>query len=281
VSLPTRTSTRSASAGRRRRRARLATTATLLGLLVAVGGVWSVVVPRAGGSAAAAAPTNGANSFSAEDVAKGAQLYSIGCASCHGAAGQGGVQEQGPSLTGVGAASVDFQVGTGRMPLKQPGAQAARAQQQYTAAEIHQLTGYVVSLGPGPEIPDVNIADGDLAYGATLFRANCASCHNFAGQGNSLSSGKYAPVIYPATNQQLGDAIRSGPESMPVFSTNQLNAHDINSIARYVTMLRTPHDPGGDNLGRLGPVPEGLVIWIVGIGALVGVALWIGDRAFF
>jgi ubiquinol-cytochrome c reductase cytochrome c subunit len=263
----------------RRRSGRLHRGAGALGLalaLAAFGTAWSVVAPRGATTEAGSDPKN---TFTAQDLALGKRLFATGCASCHGAAGQGGKDAQAPSLIGVGAAAVDFQVSTGRMPLKEIGAQAERHQPQYNPEQIHALAGYVASFGPGPEIPTVDPAAGDLALGATLFRGNCANCHNFAGQGGALSGGKYAPALSAATPQQLADAVRTGPESMPVFSPAQLSDAEVNSIAAYVEFLRTTPDPGGHGIGRLGPVPEGLVVWIVGIGGLAGFCLWIGKRS--
>lgn len=251
---------------------RLAPGAALFVTLCAVGTVWSLAAPRAQ-SAEGADP----NAFTAAEVARGAGLFTQGCSSCHGAAGQGG--SQAPSLIGVGAAAVDFQVGTGRMPLKQPGPQAERHDQQYAPAEIRALDAYVASLGPGPAIPLVDAAQGDLGRGGELFRANCQQCHNPVGAGGALTSGKYAPVIYPATDTQVGEAIRHGPEQMPVFAPTQLSEQQVNDIVRYVQFLRAPNDPGGSGLGHTGAVPEGMVIWLVGLVGVLGACLWIGSRA--
>jgi len=260
-----------ASPRRRGRLQRLAPGLALFVALAAIAAVWSVLAP--GGNAAGAADPN---AFTPAQVRAGAELFTKGCSSCHGAAGQGG--SQAPSLVGAGAAAVDFQVGTGRMPLKQPGPQAERHAVQYTDDQIAALAAYVASLGPGPEIPTVNAAAGDLAVGGELFRANCAQCHNFAGQGGALTTGKYAPIII-ATDRQVAEAMRTGPEQMPVFAPTQLDQQQVNSIVRYINFLKQPQDPGGHGLGHLGPVPEGLVIWLVGIVGLLGACLWIGARA--
>jgi ubiquinol-cytochrome c reductase cytochrome c subunit len=263
------------------RRSRLVTGGAFVLVLMAIGTVWSFVAPRGGGGPLARADSGtqpDPNNFTAGEVKQGAVVFAAGCASCHGSAGQGGVQAQAPSLIGVGAAAVDFQVSTGRMPLKQPGPQAQNHPIQYTPEEIRELDAYVASLGAGPAIPITDVASGDLAQGGALFRANCANCHNFFGQGGALSSGKQAPAVTHATDTQVAEAVRIGPESMPVFAPTQLSPNDVNSIIRYVHFLQNPKDPGGSGLGHLGPVPEGLVIWILGIGGLAGVCLWIGDR---
>jgi ubiquinol-cytochrome c reductase cytochrome c subunit len=36
--------------------------------------------------------------------------------------------------------------------------------------------------------------------------------------------------------------------------------------------------PGGYGLGGFGPAPEGMAMWIIGMVAVIGVALWIGAR---
>jgi ubiquinol-cytochrome c reductase cytochrome c subunit len=246
---------------------RLPTTFLLLLALISLAVLWAAFAPRS--SAAEAEDPNLA-------VREGRALFLVGCSSCHGLNAQGG--NQAPSLIGVGAASVDFQVGTGRMPLARPGAEADRKQPLYNETQIRQLGAYVASLAPGPAIPTVNLADGDLAYGGELFRTNCAQCHQAAGQGGALTNGKYAPNLGQATPTQIGEAMRTGPESMPVFSAGQLNDHQVNSIAKYVDFLKTPNDPGGHSLGHYGPGPEGLVAWLVGIGGLVVATLWIGSR---
>jgi ubiquinol-cytochrome c reductase cytochrome c subunit len=246
---------------------RLPTAFVLLLALIGLAVCWAFFAPKS--SAAEAEDPNLA-------VREGRALFLVGCSSCHGLDAQGG--NQAPSLIGVGAASVDFQVGTGRMPLAAPGAQADRRTPLYNETQIRQLSAYISSLAPGPAVPTVNLDDGDLAYGGELFRTNCAQCHQAAGQGGALTYGKYAPNLGKATPVQVAEAMRTGPESMPVFAPGQLNDHQVNSIAKYVQFLATPNDPGGHPIGHYGPVPEGLVAWLVGIGGLVVATLWIGSR---
>ncbi|MEO6204469.1 MAG: cytochrome c [Mycobacteriales bacterium] len=231
-------------------------------------------------TAFAAPPSNAADAQGTEQsiaVKAGRELYLQGCSTCHGLNMQGG--SGGPSLLGVGSAAVVFQVESGRMPLAAGVAQAPRKKAKYTPAEIDQLAAYVGSKGGGPSLPAGSLNDGDLALGGELFRTNCASCHNFAGSGGALTYGKYAPPLTASSAREIYSAMLSGPENMPRFSDNQLTPKDKQAVVRYVQFITSSSQPGGNDLGRYGPVPEGLVIWLVGITALVGLSLWIGARA--
>lgn len=251
----------------RTRRFRLSGSAGLLLALTVIGGVYAVLAPS----------SRAAEGAQSTAIAEGRALYLVGCSSCHGLNAQGG--NEAPSLIGVGGAAVQFQVGTGRMPLAASGPQAERKDVEYTQEQIDQMAAYIGSLAPGPEIPEGDLTDGDLQAGAELFSTNCASCHNFAGAGGALSYGKYAPSLAPATPEQIYAAMQTGPESMPVFSDSQLTPAEKRSIVRYVDYINQSKDYGGHGLGRYGPVPEGLVVWLLGIGGLLGVTLWIGARA--
>ena len=210
-------------------------------------------------------------------VKAGRELYLQGCSTCHGLGLQGGAG--GPSLIGVGPSSVVFQVESGRMPLYAGTVEAPRKKPKYTIAEIDQLAAFVGSHGGGPSLPSGKLDDGSLQLGGDLFRTNCASCHNFAGAGGALSYGQYAPPLSKASARVIYSAMQSGPENMPRFSDNQLTTAEKKAVTRYVEFITKAPQPGGNDLGRYGPVPEGLVIWLVGITSLVGITLWIGARA--
>jgi ubiquinol-cytochrome c reductase cytochrome c subunit len=210
-------------------------------------------------------------------VQEGRDLYLTGCSTCHGLNLEGGAG--GPSLIGSGASAVIFQVESGRMPLNAGVQQAPRKKSRYTIEEIDALAAYIQANGGGPELPEGDLADGDLQLGGALFRTNCASCHNFAGSGGALTYGKYAPELRPASARVIYTAMQHGPESMPRYGDAQLTDDEKRAITRYVTFLQDSGDPGGASLGRYGPISEGLVAWVVGITALVGMTLWIGARA--
>lgn len=237
---------------------------------------------------AALAPSSDAQAQSATStqVEEGRKLFAIGCASCHGLGGEGQVREDGtvlgPSLIGVGAASVDFQVSTGRMPMAAPGAQAPAKKVSYTDEQIDQLSAYVASLAPGPEIPDADAVDpaqGDVSRGGVLFRTNCASCHNTTGQGGALTYGKSAPALSGTEPEQIYEAMITGPSSMPVFNDSTLDPDDKRDIIAYLDNVESEPNPGGLGIGRAGPVAEGLWAWLVGIGGLIGAAVWIVSRS--
>jgi ubiquinol-cytochrome c reductase cytochrome c subunit len=216
----------------------------------------------------------------------GQQLYETACISCHGANLQG-VDGRGPSLAGVGEAAVFFQVATGRMPAVRGEAQAPRKTPTFDEAQTDAMGAYVQSLGGGPMVPrdangqiaDQSLIGNNVARGGDLFRLNCASCHNFTGRGGALSSGKYAPVLDPATPAQIYTAMLTGPQNMPKFSERQLGPEEKADIIAYVRSSSETLNPGGYGLGGFGPAPEGMAIFIIGIVAAIAAALWIGARS--
>lgn len=255
-----------------RRRHPLAALVVLLFALAATGGLYATFAP----ADEAAAETSSSQSLA---IKEGKKLYDVGCASCHGTDGQG--TSDGPSLAGVGAAAVDFQVGTGRMPLQETGPQADEKPKSYTQKEIDQLAAYVASLGAGPSQPeeeDYDTTDADAANGGELFRTNCSQCHNFTGKGGALTDGKEAPSLEDVDAKYIYEAMETGPGNMPSFSS--LGKQEKQDIIAYLEEVNTSESesPGGFSLGGLGPVAEGLVAWTFGIGALVAAAVWIGAR---
>lgn len=240
-------------------------------LVVALAVAGTVTAAAAWGQAPSTPP-----STTPADVAAGRQLFLVACTTCHGTDGAG--TDRGPTLVGVGAASPDFYLSTGRMPLDRPRTQADRNRVAYPPAQIRQLVAYVASLGPGTPIPAVDAAAGDVVEGNRLYANNCAPCHSSAGAGGALGHAAYAPALNRATPTQIAEAIRIGPGSMPVFGPETLDDRQVLSIVRYVTYLHHPDDRGGLGLGHLGPIPEGFIAWVVGLGALLVAVRWIGTR---
>ncbi|MEU2613742.1 c-type cytochrome [Micromonospora sp. NPDC007271] len=242
-------------------------------LLLAAGPAALVPAPT---PTASPGPTPTAAAGPAGPRDRGSQLYLASCASCHGPQGQG--TQQGPSLIDVGAASVDFQVSTGRMPLTHVEQEARRGKPAFSAEDIAALVDHVSSFGGGPQIP--RVAPGNLNSGRELFAANCAPCHATTGAGAVLTNGWIAPPVYDATPVQVAEAIRVGPGLMPVFPSQVLSDAQVNDLTTYVERLRSERlDRGGNPLGRLGPLAEGLVGWLVALVALVGAIRWLGRRA--
>ncbi|TLF81006.1 cytochrome bc1 complex diheme cytochrome c subunit [Nocardia cyriacigeorgica] len=227
-----------------------------------------------------------ANEDTSALIREGQQLYETSCITCHGANLQG-VEDRGPSLIGVGEAAVYFQVSSGRMPMTRNEAQAERKPVKFDAHQTDAIGAYVAANGGGPTV--VRNADGtiaqeslrgdDIARGSELFRMNCASCHNFTGRGGALSSGKFAPPLEPASEQQIYAAMLTGPQNMPKFSDRQLSPEEKRDIIAYVKDSMEAKAPGGYGLGGFGPATEGLAIWVVGIVLTVGAAMWIGSRS--
>ena len=257
----------------RYRRHRAAAPTLLVFALLAIGTTFSV---------ASATPNKSALALARSAVIEeGKQLFLKGCSSCHGLNAEGGAIA--PSLIGVGAASVDFQVATGRMPMADMSTQAMRKEPVYTPEQVAALAAYVASLAPGPEIPGDELLnyerDGSLAEGGELFRNNCAMCHNFAGQGGALTQGKYAPTVMGVEPVHIYEAMITGPQSMPVFSDKTITPEEKLSIIKWIKAAEAEPALGGASLGRVGPVTEGLLVWTLGIGMLLGVAVWLAMKA--
>ncbi|MEU4236697.1 c-type cytochrome [Actinoplanes sp. NPDC026619] len=261
-----------------RARRRLGAAARMLAALALAGGVYTAFAPGA------FAEDNTQLSATAQE---GKQLYDNSCITCHGRDAQG-VTGRGPSLIGVGSASVEFQVGTGRMPMTRQEAQAEEKTPQFDKTQTKQLGQYIQELGGGPQLPsdakyteDLKENPEALARGGELFRVNCTSCHGFGGGGGALSSGKFAPALHDASAETLYAAMLTGPQNMPVFGDNQLTPDQKRELITYVTVqLQQDRDPGGlFNLGRYGPVTEGLAIFAVGITILVFTTLWIAGKS--
>lgn len=278
------------SAGRlsRHRRGPLAGLVVLVLGLLLTGGLYAAFAPAQADS----------NADQEALVKEGRELFLVGCAFCHGQNGEGvltqGGTQYGPALTDVGAAAVDFQVGTGRMPMAQPGAQAPRKEVVYNDEEIAALSAYVASLGTGPAIPDTELYDtenpGDLngdgkedgadrellvVRGGQIFLANCTACHNFEGSGGAMPRGGYAPKIRGVDSKHIYEAMLTGPQSMDTFSDGNIPPEDKKAVIAYLETLDKAPSYSGFTLGGLGPVSEGIIAWVGGIGVLVGFAVWI------
>lgn len=211
-----------------------------------------------------------------DPLTTGERLYAQTCASCHGA--DGGGTAFGPDLRAVGAASVDFQLSTGRMPFAgQPGSQAKRKPVAFSPEEIDALVAYVVGLSgdepAGPGIPTVTTSATLLSRGHEIFAANCAPCHGATGNGGAVGGGALAPPLDATTPVQTVEAMLVGPGQMPVFA---LGDEDLNAVATYVDWLQDAPTPGGFSIGGIGPVPEGFVAWVVGMGLLIVIVILAG-----
>jgi ubiquinol-cytochrome c reductase cytochrome c subunit len=209
-------------------------------------------------------------------IAEGRSLFDQHCASCHGLELQGrrGVA---PALTGVGAGPVDFYLSTGRMPLANNRAQPTREPPAFNRRGIDALIAYIRRRGGGPPAATADPAEGSIAAGFKLFDENCAGCHSIVARGG-ITLGAQVPDLQESTPQQVAEAVRMGPYLMPRFDSQQLDQQDLNSLARYVLWTRHPANYGGWGIYNIGPIPEGIVTWFLGLLALVIVARLIGER---
>jgi ubiquinol-cytochrome c reductase cytochrome c subunit len=224
-------------------------------------------------------------------------VYLRDCATCHGADASG--TSVGPSLQGVGRASVDYWLTTGRMPLvanarpaksaagqsppgqrlADPTAQPRRSNPAYRPEVIAAIEGYIASIAPGgPDLPKVDIVGASLAEGGEVFRLQCAACHEWAGVGGALYQ-REAPSLRLATTNQVAEAVRTGPGQMPAFGPSAVPADELAPLVAYVRYLDHPANRGGQSLWYVGPVAEGGIAIVVGLGALLLVSRWIGDRS--
>lgn len=260
-----------------RRRHPAAVALLLLLALLVTGSAYAALAPKPAQAATA----------SADQVAAGQKLFIANCATCHGVGAEGkktgnGDTIAGPSLIGVGAAAVDFQVSTGRMPMAAPSVQAPRAEKiLFNDEQISQLAAYVASLAPGPAIPSPAdyAATGDPAKGGQIFRVNCAMCHNSAGAGGALTRGKYAPSLRDVEAKHIYEAMDTGPQSMPIFSDTNIDPAAKRDVIAFLKAVDTEPSQGGMTLGSLGPVSEGLFAWVFGLGLMIFCAVWLGKKA--
>ncbi|MCT1602677.1 cytochrome c [Kocuria sp. p3-SID1433] len=255
-----------------KRRHPLAILALLLSALLLTGGLYAV--------ATTSNQAQAAEDYSSEDVEQGEALFLANCSTCHGLDAEG--TDAGPSLIGVGAAAVDFQVGTGRMPMQMQGPQAQQKPQQFNEEQTTQLAAYVASLGAGPTVPEdeyLDVSQGDAANGSKVFLANCAMCHNAAGAGGALTRGKFAPSLMGVEENHIYEAMQTGPQNMPVFNDANITPEEKRDVITYLKTVETNTDPGGFGLGSLGPVSEGLFIWTIGLMIIIGFTVWLTTRS--
>jgi ubiquinol-cytochrome c reductase cytochrome c subunit len=224
---------------------------------------------------------------------QGEHLFGQYCVACHGMNGSGVVHRKrigaapgrqqivqqvvAPSLQGVGARAADFYLRTGYMPLQKLGLQPRRSKLQLTDPEIRALTAYVAALAPGPPIPQPHPALGNLSQGQHLFTVHCAGCHQVVAEGGYVT-GAVPPALEDDDAVQIAEAVRIGPYVMPTFSRKAITPHQLDSIIRYVEYAKHPDDRGGWALGHIGPVPEGLVTWLIAAVVLVFTCMVIGKR---
>lgn len=233
---------------------------------------WLLVVAAAGIVMFLARP---AHSQQAGEQPLGPNLYQSNCASCHGNRGAGTFR--GPTLIGVGAASADYWLRSGMMPISDPDEEPTRGEPAFSDAEIRELVDYIAGLGEGPAIPELDLAAADIANGGELYRANCAACHNFDGKGGALVNRENAPPLHPVPNVQIAEAVRIGPGAMPSFTQAQFDTEELNDLVAYADYLRSPLDAGGYGLAHWGPSTESVAAF-VGLGVLVLVTAWLGER---
>jgi len=256
--------------------------AVLLSLAVLLGALGLTGI--AGGdqrAPSASPPPSGNTGLPSADTGKGGivkegrELFVAGCSACHGFNAEG-MHGRAPSLIGVGAQAPDFYLSTGRMPLPYPKAYPQRSKPAYPRGQINAIVAYIASLG-GPAIPTVTAKYGNLSEGEKVFAANCSGCHQIIARGG-IVTGASVPPLQQATATEIGEAVRVGPYLMPRFSEGEISDQTLNSLARYIIYTRHPADRGGWGIGHIGPIPEGMVAWLLALSSLLIIARLIGER---
>ena len=256
----------------KRRRHAAARPLLILAALLMVGLGYSVVSPQ----------QTSADSDMSQQIEEGKALFNVTCSSCHGLNGEG--TSEGPSLIGVGTASVNFQVATGRMPAARPEAQIPARTPLYSDEQVDALAAYISTWGAGVSTPTEaeyspeGLSAEEIARGGSLFRANCSACHGIVGNGGALPDGKYAPSLLETANIHVWQAMRTGPQQMPVFSKDVISDDDAREIIGYLNNAHAQPTFGGLGMGENGPVSEGFWVFILGIGGLAVIATWIAKK---
>jgi ubiquinol-cytochrome c reductase cytochrome c subunit len=131
--------------------------------------------------------------------------------------------------------------------------------------------GAYAVLSPAVATDDLANDQALVDQGRELFLVGCSSCHGRNAEGVTTKDGSQ----YGVTEKHMYEAMVTGPQQMPVFSDDVLKPEEKRDIINYVKSLEENPGYGGFSMGALGPVSEGMFAWVVGIGALVGFAVWI------
>ena len=220
-------------------------------------------------------------------IAAGKLLFDQTCSSCHGSEANGvspdGQATSAPTCRAWARPPSTSGSPPGRMPATDIEAvEAERKPPRLTDKQALEVAAYVNSLDPSvPAVPTRNLRGANVSDGADLFSLNCAACHTITGAGDALAFGTNAPVAAeqaghgPAGGR--GHADRAGQHA-PV-----LRQPDRPPGARRGG-LRHGEDPAPDQprrcrLGGVGPVAEGFVALLIGVGGLALICFWIGERS--
>jgi ubiquinol-cytochrome c reductase cytochrome c subunit len=161
--------------------------------------------------------------------------------------------------------------------LGDPSAPTRRHDPAYPPSVVGAIEDYVATIAPGgPDIPSVSLGGADLSAGGELYRLECAACHSWSGTGGALYQ-REAPSLGRSSPTEIAEAVRTGPDEMPAFGQSAFSDAQLADMVAYVRYLQHPSDRGGTPLWHLGPVAEGGVAIIAGMGVLLLLIRWIGE----
>ncbi len=177
-----------------------------------------------------------------ERIARGEEIYSQQCVSCHGAQGEGGV---GPALNNRTLLknaydSALFSVIRAGVPNTQMPAWGVEFGGPLTDEDVRDAVAFIRNWeGAAPEITPAAFTP-DPARGALLFASTCAICHGENGRG-----GEEAPMLNdPARLQAFSDdwyraTIRNGrpAKGMPTWGT-VLSPNQVDDLVALVAAWR-------------------------------------------
>ena len=195
----------------------------------------------------------GSGPTSAQDLARGAELYEL-CAQCHMENGAGNATRLAPAIAGLDEWYVLAQLKNYKAGLRGLHHQDTAGLRMYPMSltlkdeeSMQAVAAYVASM-PRPETESL-VAGGDPARGQQIY-ALCASCHGVDGAGNQAVN---APRLQGASDWYLVSSLQRYKAGIRGYSPENANAsvmrgmsatladdQAILDVVAYITTLSPP-----------------------------------------